>query len=161
MFQRCTSFEYSMVKRVSTKTSSGKAEHHMKHRGFWVKWKYTRRYPYKSRIWTCVWLVETTGSPRRAQRWDTGARKEFALAAISGICFAKRAKLPSLRQLSSRQGFAVSLGGSRLCSQENKKSTTRVLFLFWWKQLDSNQWPLACQASTLTNWAMPPNASIQ
>ena len=27
---------------------------------------------------------------------------------------------------------------------------------FWWRQLESNQWPHACQACTLTSWAMPP-----
>ena len=26
----------------------------------------------------------------------------------------------------------------------------------WWRMLDSNQWPLACQASALTCWANPP-----
>ena len=44
----------------------------------------------------------------------------------------------------------------------NKKGTFgRQKFLFcWWRQLDSNQWPLACQASTLTNWAMPPWGTV-
>ena len=28
--------------------------------------------------------------------------------------------------------------------------------IFWWRQLGSNQWPHACQACTLANWAMPP-----
>ena len=37
----------------------------------------------------------------------------------------------------------------------DKKSTAYAV-LFWWRQLESNQWPLACQASTLTSWAMPP-----
>ena len=37
-----------------------------------------------------------------------------------------------------------------------KSPQTQGLRAFWWRQLESNQWPLACQASTLTSWAMPP-----
>ena len=28
---------------------------------------------------------------------------------------------------------------------------------FWWRLLDSNQWPPACEAGALTSWAKPPD----
>ena len=33
---------------------------------------------------------------------------------------------------------------------------TFALLKKWWRQVDLNHRPLACQASTLTSWAMPP-----
>ena len=47
------------------------------------------------------------------------------------------------------------------CRWKKHTSVSRQMCaFFWWRQLDSNQWPLACQASTLTNWAMLPYSYI-
>ena len=41
------------------------------------------------------------------------------------------------------------------CAISPKRGERKVRFL-WWEQMGSNHRPLACQASALTNWAMPP-----
>ena len=43
-----------------------------------------------------------------------------------------------------------------MCIKKSRALKYKRSRLFWWRQQNSNLRPLACQASTLTNWAMPP-----
>ena len=62
----------------------------------------------------------------------------------------------------SRRLFQPKIKKGTISKKQKNPWSTRVfcavVFMLqrWWRQLESNQWPLACQASTLTSWAMPP-----
>ena len=66
---------------------------------------------------------------------------------------------PRLLRLGSRWGSGrIQQNQSAQKVQKTKKSSWfhKKSGTFWWRLLDSNQWPPACEAGALTSWAKPP-----
>ena len=52
--------------------------------------------------------------------------------------------------------FRQKTGGHSFLRKTKKTLETLRVSRVWWRLLDSNQWPPACEAGALTSWAKPP-----
>ena len=75
--------------------------------------------------------------------------------------------LPKMWRSHASLGVAVIIGRSPASFAEGKHhskkpnlSGRQIRLFCWWRQLEANQWPHACQACALTSWAMPPQRLV-
>ena len=112
----------------------------------------------------CLFVVEISGFEPLACSLRTNRSTNWAISPLH--CYNKSSQ--SFCQYNWRQGskkvsknFKPSLRSGELWFKQSSahkiKRHRSGAFSFWWEQMDSNHRPLACQASALTNWAMPPN----
>ena len=114
----------------ANKSRQSLAYHQMMHR--------LRRYDaFASQIWCCF----------------TSFRNDAMFAPKCGEATHHSAKPSSLAE-------PTSFAAGKHHSKKPNLSGRQIRLFCWWRQLESNQWPHACQACALTSWAMPPQRLV-